>query len=52
MLHLKLTEGHGERSLGARQLVLTPLWDLRLFLAALQQLVLREADVKAGIIHL
>lgn len=48
----KLIEGHGERSPEARQLIpLTPLWDVRVLLAALQQLILRETDVKAGIIH-
>ncbi len=32
-------------------ILLTPLWDIRVFWAALQQLILRETDVKAGIIH-
>lgn len=37
---------------GARQLVLlAPLWDGGLLLAVFQQLVLREADVKAGVVH-
>lgn len=30
---------------------LTPLWNIRVFLVALQQLILRKTDVKAGIIH-
>lgn len=37
---------------GARQpVLLAPLWDGGFLLTVFKQLVLREADVKAGVVH-
>lgn len=36
---------------GGQLVLLALLWDGELLLAVFQQLVLREADVKAGVIH-